>query len=566
MSACGPSAPPQVFGTTTSAGAATAWEPGDADGESSGDGVDGDGGAPGACACTPGEPVQCASSTLVEICAADCHGSVKQACGPLQACIDDACRDHDAACDPGETICDEGGVRQCAADGTGYGDPVACEGGDDCAAGACMSPCDAAAAVPSSQGCSFFAMKMDTYYAGGSDGLVVANPSQEHAAHVQVWEADDEGVELAVGDPRELSPGESTTFLMNTTPLESTSAVRRGESFCVSSDRPVVAYQHAPASGIASNDGSALLPEHSLGTEYVVASYPGTTHWPGHLAYFDVIAANDGTTVSWTPPVPTEAADGVPAAAANATESVQLDRYGTLQVAAAFGDDLTGTIVEADGPVWVVGASACAAVPQDSGTCDHIQEQMIPLAQWGTTAVAAHAPARDGESYYWRVLAGADGVSVTTTPDQLGAATSLDRGEWVEIVATESFVVRGDGPILAVQYLESQDEGSGRGDPSMIQAAPVEQFLREYTYATPNGYDDHYTQVVRPLGGAEVTIDGDAINDFVPVGMFEVADLNVAEGPHRVRSSDAFGLTAFGYNTYASYGYSAGQGLEVLSP
>jgi hypothetical protein len=334
----------------------------------------------------------------------------------------------------------------------------------------------------------------------------------------------------------------------------------------VSSDIPIVAYQHAPRGAQVTNDASMLLPEPALAQNYVIASAREGTLHKNHRSYFVVIAAEDDTTVTWKPPVATLAGIGVPAVQAGKSGVVVVDRLSTLQVAAEFTVDLTGTYVSADKPIWVVGASACASEPLGSYTCDHVEEQMLPIDYWGKSYVAARAPKRGNEKYRWRVFGGQDGVTITTAPDVSGGPFTLMKGEVKLLTATDHFVMTGTGAFMPVQYLESQTAGAGTGDPSIVQMIPVEQFLDRYVFATGNGYTKNYVQVIRKAGAAEVAVDGVTVTGYVKVGAYEVADWLIAEGSHAAASDEPFGIISVGYTDFTSYAYPGGMKLEVITP
>src|SRR5690606_6146814 len=246
-------------------------------------------------------------------------------------------------------------------------------------------------------------------------------------------------------------------------------------------DRPVAVFFHAPAAVSASNEGALLLPEHVMTGNYIVASYPNSLE--DYPSYFTAIGATDQTTVQFTVPQPTLAGGGIPALQAIETGQTTLDRYELLNVvpAADLNGDLSGTIVTANHPIWLTGAVECVNVPNSGFTfCDPLYEVMFPLETWGQEYVAATAPPRSNESFHWRIYAGADNVTISANPPQQGLPANLAKGEFVQVVATEHFVLTGDGPFLPVQYLEGKDPFAGVGDPAMIQAVPTEQWLTRY--------------------------------------------------------------------------------------
>ncbi|MFZ6185265.1 hypothetical protein [Nannocystis pusilla] len=520
-----------------------------------------------ACTCAPGESGGCEGELLL-VCQADCVTLAPQPCEPGEACIGGVCST--GACPPGNTQCvDEDHYAQCEDDGSGYAPPVACGPGDTCIGDQCFSLCDLAEATPSTVGCSFFANRMDNYYAEENDSVVVGNPHASKTATVQLYLAPTgQNVEAPQGGPVTIAPGKTHTFTLANPPIDKVSALRIGGSYRIDSDVPVVAYQHSPIGAQATNDASMLFPEHALQASYVVASYRQTQE--ESPSYFNVIAIADKTTVTWTPPVTTSAGVGVPQVFAGQTGKVVLNRFDTLQVIAPEPNgDLSGTIIEADRPIWVVGAVECANVPSSNVSyCDHVEEQMLPLAYWGAEYVGAHAPTRGTEKHYWRVYGGEDGTTVKTDPPLPGTPLALNRGEWKELVVTTgtSVIFSGDKPFLPVQYLESQDGGAGTGDPAMVQAIPVEQFLDRYAFATGTGYSQHYAQIVRVQGAAEVFVDGLMVGGYDAVGGYEVADWPIAEGAHLAESAEPFGIVNYGYTEVTSYAYPGGTRLEVINP
>ena len=61
--------------------------------------------------------------------------------------------------------------------------------------------------------------------------------------------------------------------------------------------------------------------------------------------------------------------------------------------------------------------------------------------------------------------------------------------------------------------------GAGTGDPASYQMVPTEQYLPRYVFVTGVGYDLNYVQVTRPLGGADVFVDGVLVTGYYQVSM-----------------------------------------------
>jgi hypothetical protein len=477
-------------------------------------------------------------------------------------------------CDPGETTCvNANQMATCLPDGTDFDLPVDCAGTEECYIGACTPLCEIAIDSPSSVGCSFFTTKMDNFYnnvgnPAQNDSLTVGNVSDSLVVNAQLYFVPVNGAaEQAVGNVQQIQPQGTYTWQLDVPEIDSVSTLRVGGVYRVETDIPVVAYSHSPIAATATNDSSMLLPEHALTGNYIVASYPGTVgQYP---SYFTAIGIADGTTVDFTVTAATAAGAGVGALAANATGQALMNRYDLLNVVVATqqGGDLSGTQITADQPLFVVGATECANVPNAGTTfCDHVEEVLLPLEYWGDEYVGAHAPERGNESYHWRVYSGDAAVTIDTEPAQPGFPVILDAGEWFQFETDVSVVFTGDGPFLPVQYLEGENGGAGTGDPAMIQSVPVEQFLSRYAFVTGTGYTEHYAQIIRPMGGDDVFIDGNQVGGYVAVGEFEVSDWPVSEGAHFAVSDSPFGIVQVGYTGVTSYGYPGGLRLQVINP
>jgi hypothetical protein len=519
--------------------------------------------------CVPGEK-RCSGETFLETCAPTGREWTAVACGDNSAC-------------------------------------VPCEDELSCTEDRCLGPCELQEDLPSSAGCSFIANRQLHVNEASPDGLVVANPSQDLSATIYLYKVPEgkRKEELEEG-PIVLEPGEGHVFqLMNTFVQGSSSMFRTGGMYRLVSDAPVLAYQHAPWAKDIGNDSTLLFPESALRSDYVVVSYaPLYAHLSGVLgyglpSYFEVIALEDQTTVTWTPRADT-AGNGLPISPVSAgqTGTQKMNKFDTMRIAASVnwiheggceywspGDsdpgavnrslchalaDVSGTVVSADKPIWIVAGSRSSRVPvrelPANGFSDPLQEFLIPIEYWGREYVAVRSPVRDREEHHWRVYAGADDVTVSVDPPlaEADVFSFQSRGEYVEFSVPNdtSFVLSGDGPFMPVQYLQSQwrtgepDETSAvqYGNPSMYQTVPVEQFLGRYVFATGLNFDENYVQVIRKESGGAVRLDGEELDDqlFQPVGEYEFADVQVQEGVHQIESDGPFGIVQVGYTVGVS--------------
>jgi hypothetical protein len=520
------------------------------------------------CACVPGAPGACVDAKTAQVCNADCFGTTPMACPDTQTCQNGACTS--MVCTPGLAHCmDANTVVTCNADGSALGAPTACGAKEQCTEGpGCQSLCTILGNSPSSVGCSFFAINMWNFNDTNPDAVVLGNTSSTVSAVVNVYSSPG-GVETLLQGNIQIPPlGEFTFFIPNaSSDVIQGSALRKGGSFRVTSDLPVVAYLHSPLTPQATNDASCLLPEPTLGTHYFVASYIDALN--AYPSYFDVIAAADNTQVTFKPVGSTSGGSGVAATSGGQTTTVTMNRYDTLQVAATTGGDVTGTEITATAPVAVMGAVQCAQVPAGATYCDHVEEQAIPIRNWGQTYIGAHAPKRSGsEHYFWRVLASSDNTKIDTTPPQPGFPKTLNKGQFYEFSTQQSFVFTGDHPFAAFQYLSGQNAfNAGTGDPAMMTSVPVEQFLNRYVILTPSGYSQDYVQILR-IAADDVQVDGVTVpaNAYYAVGAYTIADYAVSAGTHVITSSSPVGIMGVGYTDVTSYGYPGGLALNNIAP
>lgn len=507
-------------------------------------------------------------------------------------------------CQPDEVQCsDQDTLQRCAPTGQEWLSEdcpvnyscVDCDG-ESCAVDHCAGPCEADALVPSSAGCSFVANRQLHLFEDEGDAVIVANPNEELTATVKFWRTPEGKRKEELVEEVEVVPGGDAIFLMTQEfVLGDSTMFRTGGTFRVESDVPVIAYQHAPAENNAGNESSMLLPESALGQDYVIAAYnphPEQNSGLGMPTYFEIVALEDDTTVEWTPPVPT-AGNGLPvdAVLADTTGSQTMNRFDTLRVAASASyedefppimQDVSGTVIHADKPIWVVAGSRCSRIPireePADGFCDPLQEVMIPVKYWGDHYVAPHPPIRHTERHFWRIYSGSDNVAISLSEPVLdevncsspntfvnGTCVLERRGSWIEFSVENgtSLVIEGDGPFMPVGYLQSRtiageppEWSTTWGDPAMYQLAPTAQFLDRYVIRTAVGFPHHYVQVTRAIGGANIVIDGGSVvqpSEWEQVGDFEVATHELEEGPHVLHSADPFGVVQIGLTEDGHY-------------
>lgn len=505
-------------------------------------------------------------------------------------------------CKPGEASCeDDATARVCKKTGLSY-ETKACGNYQTCLDGDCIGPCEQAAENPTSLGCEFLALRVQSHNpVEFDDAMIVGNTDLKRTAEVQLYfTPNNTRTEEPIGDPVLLAPSETHVFTVGNQRISLASDTRTGGVYRVQSDIPIAAYLHSTLVNDASNDASLLLPTATLRRNYVAASYPGfvDANKPddvnGRPSFFMAIALYDDTTVTWTPKADTYGNGfSIPPVAPGEVGTVTLNRHDVVQVGASSTvnldypkHDVSGTVVEADKNVWLLSGTDCAFVPYGTGYCNHLQEQMLPLEYWGKKYVGAHSPTRSTEEHYWRLYAGEDNTKIALTSNSASfkpPPVILERrGDYFELPVPNgvSMIFQGTKPFMPVQYLAGNiATGKVSGDPAMYQMIPVEQWLERYAFVTGVNYLDQYAQITRVKGGADITINGELVTDYYFISgegldnQYEIADVKLPQDdlsqPQSffLESAEPFSVVVIGFNdapNSSAYAYPGGMRLKPL--
>ncbi|MCA9662562.1 MAG: IgGFc-binding protein [Myxococcales bacterium] len=455
--------------------------------------------------------------------------------------------------------------------------------------------CVEAEAGKSTVGCLFFAVDMDAHDSVENQqyAVAVANVQLDATATVTI-ERKQGGVWGVVGGPQQIAALDLFTFNL---PPNSTddSAVREGGAYRVSSDVPVVAYQFNPVDGSTSylSDASMLYPVPALDTINDVVGWTSmqdNTNTFQH-GYATIVATADGTQVTVTPGPATAAGNGVPMGQPGVPFQVALNEGDVLSVAVqSLATSMTGTkVVSNDGhPVAVFSGQECALIPASTCCCDHLEEQIAGLRQWGQNFVASRMPVRNEgspETSLWQIYASEDGTQITINADP--GVTGIDnpnlmlnKGQMVELYVggplsePGDFEVIASKPIGVFNYMTGSENMpapySQTGDPAMVQLSPIEQYLPRYVVLVPGTWVNDVAVITRAVG-ATVTIDDVPVNDaaFNPVANsgYEVARVPIPDGVHVLDGGeDPFGVVIVGYDSWDSYAYLGGTGTGTINP
>jgi hypothetical protein len=335
----------------------------------------------------------------------------------------------------------------------------------------------------------------------------------------------------------------------------------------IESDQPVTVVQiesDDADEGATNSAGTMLLPVNSLGRRHRLMAYPqhataavaavGGGEGPGRVV---VIGIERGTKVTYTPSGPSEP-----------SQEVDIDEGDVVQFwSETEGQDLTGSIVEGTKRIAVLSGNLTTTYGRDVADVvsspDMTLEQMLPLIYWSRTYVAAALPPQastcDGllevpGASVWRLTTDHPGTTVEFDGPEgadLPAPFTMDAGQVRELIVQDaSFTIRASEPVMVMQGMDCE--------PSLSPAVPVDQLLTDlYFPVLPNFAQ--MIAVVRPRDSIPVTIDNNAIDNFVPAGRdYEVAQVEIASCPadagvctHHLQG--LFGVTLRGMDIVCSY-------------
>lgn len=506
-------------------------------------------------------------------------------------------------------------VEQCAGD-------LGC----DAVLGECTNACDAAQNNKNSVGCEYYPTFLMHWDGAGSRcfAAFVAN-TWNTPANIDVFY---EGQELAIEnfarvpegfgpnlsyapyDPDQgLPPGEVLILFLSgptvgqaSCPVPSAlpsgvhfSGTGVASSFRVLADVPVVAYQINPYGGgsAAVTGASLLLPTSVWDDNYVIINgLPASIGDPAA----NVIAMEDDTTVTISPVAPVAGGGGIPSGPANTPLEFVLDAGEHAQLVQ--DAELTGSILQSDKPVGLMGGHSGMQVPVGTPYSDHAEQMIPPVRALGHEYVGVMHRPRATEPGYWRVVGAVDGTQLTWSSDVGGPAT-LEQGEKVEFVTADPFVVASqdeDHPFLLFNYMSGSQwaQGapglSGRGDSDYVISVPPDQYMPAYVFfADPTYPTTNLVVVRRRVNGSfhPVTLDcAGELGGWQALGAdyewtyFDLtngdfqANGTCESGRHEISSEGGrFGLWVWGwggpetqiFTSNVSYGYPAGMNVQPIN-
>ncbi|MEP7119918.1 MAG: IgGFc-binding protein [Byssovorax sp.] len=364
-----------------------------------------------------------------------------------------------------------------------------------------------------------------------------------------------------------------------------------GSAFHIATSAPVVAYDIFPYGGgqSAATSATLLLPTTVWDTNYIaVDAFRKSQIAPEAQPSIDIVAAEDGTTVTISPTAGINPGNGVAGTSAGVPHTYNLDRGQVLQ----FTQDaeLIGSPIQSNKPIGLWGAATCLNIDVTEFACDSAHQQIPPIKALGHEYVAVRYRNRfDGqeESPPWRLVGAVAGTNLIYEPaPPQGAPPTLTQGQVAEFRAPGPFTVKsqdGDHPFYMSAHMTgcqevNPDASDCRGDPEFVNVIPAQQYLSSYVFFTDPTYPETNLVLVRnktASGFKDVKLDcAGVITGWQPAGTsgsYEYARIDLVRhnfvsqngcdnGRHEIHSDAPFGLTVWGWGTAESGGSAFGGG------
>ena len=573
--------------------------------------------------------------------------------GHLDATLD--CPDSGPYCDPS----DLGFVYQCGQRS------IECSSLEQCALGQCRNPCVDTLGQDTSNGCEFYAVEMDLTPEAVGVCYAVFVVNQWKTGETAKLQVDQGGAPLPISqfaripqgfgtsitygnydnqvglakdqiailflsrdpaateDPNPTDPRKLANCPPGVVPAVVGDAAIHGTgqstAFHIKSNVPVVAYQMLPyGAGRARVTGATLLlPTNVWDTNYVAANaYQSPTSFSEKNIgpTLSILAQMDNTVIDIFPTHDIVAGGGLAGTLANTTGSYTLNHGEYLQFTQQ--EELTGSAIQANKPIAVIGGSTLMDVPTSLVRADSAEQMLFPIKALGSEYAAVRYRSRDPnaeEIVPWRIVGVVDGTKLTYDPPQNGAPQVIAARETIEFEAPGPFVVSSQDanhPFYFASYMTGGQPYDGTGDPEFVNVITPAQYLPRYTFFTDPTYPETNLVIVRKKDAGtqifpDVTLDcAGLLNNWADIGsggsyQFTRVDLstgnfqgvgNCNNGVHTISGNLAidgaantalFGVTIWGWGNpltwepdeednpnftrWVSYGYPAGANISQLN-
>ena len=327
----------------------------------------------------------------------------------------------------------------------------------------------------------------------------------------------------------------------------------------ITSDKPITVFSASERP--LHTDASLVLPDKALGRSYVSAGYNHTL--VDSYEQVLVVATEDNTNLTIRPQRTTLV--GTPG---KVPIPLVLDEGESWTMFHGFSGrtgSLTGSWVDSDKPVAVIGGMGSGYVPHDylpRNYLNQLYDQITPEEHLGTEYVAVPFRVRLKGSTF-KAVAAEDSVLVRVG-NQAGVFLA-DRGDTHEFLLDEAALVTGTKKFMLVQYANSAwfDFPSNEwGDASMVMVSPTGRFAACHTF--PGNFDDRFDSTFVNIvvhNGSEdlVTLNGANLPDTtfkqIPGTAYSYAQILSQDLLHSLGTIDprGIGVTAYAFTYHDAY-------------
>ena len=296
--------------------------------------------------------------------------------------------------------------------------------------------------------------------------------------------------------PRNLR-GKSNTF-----PEVSSDGIPKGIYLKTSSDKVTVVGQSGRHKTI---DTFLAVPIKNLCLkEYVYYPFSVATYVRAD-ASFVIVGTEDETTMTITVSVKSKISFNSTAdwekLGARERRSYVINRLQTVYVS-AYMIDLTGSKITADKPLSVISGHECAFIPKSTLACDHLVEQVLPTALWGTTYYIAPLAIR--KSYTLKIVAAYNYTKLRVVCNGTETNDQIHDGEYFKRAYKnqEYCAVYSNKKISVVQLSHGTSEDNV-GDPMMTLVPAVNDYSNNIISSTSHdatftGHNQFLNIIVMP--------------------------------------------------------------------
>lgn len=359
-----------------------------------------------------------------------------------------------------------------------------------------------------------------------------------------------------------------------------------------------------------SSDGFLAIPVASMGTEYIVSSYPDMVAMYSSSKAFPSIttitAPFDNTRVNFTLG---GAIAGQTAGGMKPGETKEfIMQSGDVLVFMSKGPigiepDLSGSKIISDKPIAVVSGNHCANIPTTNRWCDYICEMEIPTYTWGKNYHVARTINRKfsqivrlyGKENNTKIYRDGKGIGVI----KKGGGTNGEGFIEMRINGLgnppTSAVFHANKPFGVTFYNPgvAEDDASA-SDPFVMAITPIDQYQKEITFCTPAVQGGETFKLNYIACVYEANTDG-SIPDELEFGKLvannftwqkfanmkgEIDELFLYDvegkkygykvvslpndGVYKIKSDKPFACYSFGFSDYESYGYPTSSAYKDL--